>query len=445
MSQPIELERQLPFLPETERLILGAIIGGHKLRQTLLDQVDADDFFLPQNQIIAHAIGRLHSANRPVDLLAMHEELDHSKELEAAGGVGYLAQLGDGMPQGLNLEHHLRTLKNHTVLRKVIHKMQAIEQRAFDRDDDAGAILDAAIEDLSAIAREAVADEDETTSYRQASLDLLSHLEKSDELRIYTGLQGLDDLTGGFRPGELVVVTGGTGHGKTLLVQQTRRRSCAAGYHSLFCSGEMLATHLVARDLATSASVKPSKMRLPKRLTEDDWRALTEAASHQCERCQILDRELALSRIRRISRRMKGRLGLELLIVDYDELVSAPGKDELEQQRVLVRSLKSLAMELGCVAILVSQLRKPLTGDDAKRPTIAALYGSGAKSKHASCVIFVDRPFVRDLKGEETEARVVVLKHRDGRVGRVEAKFNIETLRFETPDPAGQNPLPGME
>jgi replicative DNA helicase len=432
VSKSIELERPLPHLPKTEGVILGAILGGHKTREVLLDQVRVEDFFLPQNATIARAIGRLRSADQPVDLLSVQQELEHQGELPAAGGIGYVAQLGDDVPSGLNLEHHLRSLKGYAVLRSLIHETHKIQERAFDAAEEPGVILDDAIEDLSALGREAVANEDETVSYRQASIELLSRLQKSDELKVFSGLQGLDDLTGGFRAGELVVFTGGTGHGKTLLVQQTRRRACADGYHSLFCSGEMLAPHLVSRDLATAAHVKPSKMRLPQRLTDDDWRALVEAASHQCERCQILDQELALSRIRRIARRMKRQEGLELLIVDYDELVSAPGKDEMEQQRILVRGLKRLAMELGCVVILVSQLRKPLTRDDAKRPTLSGLYGSGAKSKHASCVVFVDRPFVRELKGEETEARVVVLKHRDGRVGRVEATFNIETLHFES-------------
>jgi replicative DNA helicase len=90
-------------------------------------------------------------------------------------------------------------------------------------------------------------------------------------------------------------------------------------------------------------------------------------------------------------------------------------------------------MELACVAILVSQLRKPPTGEGVNRPTLANLYGSGAKSKHSSWVISIDRPYVREMKGNEVEARIFVLKNRDGRVGRVEAKFNIETLRFETP------------
>jgi replicative DNA helicase len=417
-------------------MILGAILAGHRNRELLLEQVRPSDFFVTQNHYIARALERVRNAKRPVDLLTVNDELRMSGELEQAGGCGYLAELGDGMPTGLNLDYHIRSLKNLSTLRALIRIAHATQEAAYDVRSDAGALLDQAIEEFSSIARDAEADRDEIQSYRAASAELLEGLGKPEELKIFTGLAGLDELTGGFRPGELVVFTGGTGHGKTLLVQQTRRRACHDGHHSLFCSGEMLATHLVARELATAADVKPWKMRVSSQLTRDDWRALVTAAGHQCDRCQILDRELTLTRIRRIARRMKGGCGLELLIVDYDELVSAAGKDEFEQQRTIVRGLKSLGMELACAVILVSQLRKPLTRQDVAKPTLYGLYGSGAKSKHSSCVVYVDRPFVRDFKGDESDARVIVLKHRDGRVGRVEARFNVETLRFETPSPS---------
>jgi replicative DNA helicase len=129
---------------------------------------------------------------------------------------------------------------------------------------------------------------------------------------------------------------------------------------------------------------------------------------------------------------MKARTGLDLVIVDYDELVEAPGKDEFEQQRYIVRAGKSLAMELKCPVIVISQLRKSLQGEDRKRPTLQRLYGSGAKAKNSSIVIYVDRPFVQELCGDETEARIVVAKNRDGKVGAIDARFNVRTLRFES-------------
>src|SRR5262249_30447650 len=227
------------------------------------------------------------------------------------------------------------------------------------------------------------------------------------------------------RAGELVVVTAETGVGKTVLAQQTRRRSCLDGRHSLFASAEMLAPHLLRRELATDANIIPGQMRRRNRLSEADCSALVSAASHQCELCRIIDGELDLARIRRAARRMKGRTGLDLIVFDYDELITAPGEDEFDQQKNLTRAAKSLAMELSCAVILVSQLRKSLAGEDAKRPTLQRLYGSGAKAKHANIVLLADREYVRDLSGDETSAQIFVLKNRDGKLGRIPCRFDI--------------------
>jgi len=128
---------------------------------------------------------------------------------------------------------------------------------------------------------------------------------------------------------------------------------------------------------------------------------------------------------------MKGRTGLDLVILDYDELIEAEGKTEFEQQRVIARAAKSLARELACVVILISQLRKTTAGEDAGKPTLQRLYGNAAKQKFASFIILADRPYVRELQGDEKEAELQLLKSRDGKTGRIKATFNIRSLRFE--------------
>jgi replicative DNA helicase len=207
-------------------------------------------------------------------------------------------------------------------------------------------------------------------------------------------------------------------------------RACRDGFHTLFCSGEMLAPHLVKRHLAPEADVEPIKMRREDLLTTEDFEALVTAASHQCKKCRILDGELELSRIRRAARKMKNRDGLELLILDYDELIEAPGKDEFEQQKQIARKAKSIGMELNCVVILISQLRKSLSGEDAAKPSLQRIYGSSAKMKHASYIVLADRPYVREMEGNEKEARLFVLKSRDGRTGPISAVFDVRKLRF---------------
>jgi replicative DNA helicase len=193
----------------------------------------------------------------------------------------------------------------------------------------------------------------------------------------------------------------------------------------------MFASHLKRRELAAAANIPPLKMRHEEKITQLERQALIEAALHECKHCRFLDGVLEIGRIRRAARKMKKQFGLDLLILDYDELIEAPGKNELEQQTNLVRKAKSLGMELQSAVILISQLRKPLNGEDAARPTLARIYGSGSKTKHASFVILADRPFVRELKGDEKEAQIFILKGRDSQAGRIRATFNVRKLRFD--------------
>lgn len=435
MSHDVQIERPLPHSADTERLLLGAVFVGHAERHALLDTLDLDDFYLAPHQVILRTMQDLRVAGHQVDVLSVSEELCRTKRADAAGGLPYLSQVLDGVPNVFKLDYHIQRLKDLSQLRKAIWALHELYESAFEDPGPIEEFLDHGIEKLSAIAREADANRDETVSFRDAAVALLQSLQAGAGPRIFSDLRALDDITGGFRAGEVAIITGGTGHGKTLFVQQMCRRACRDTHHVLFCSGEMLAPHLVSRGLDAQAGVKPWKLRLSERLDDEDWRRLTRAAGQGCNACRILDKELSLPRFRRVARRLKNRCGLGFVVVDYDELVEAPGKDEFEQQRNLVRGAKSLALELEIPVVIVSQLRKTLTSDELKKPTLPSLYGSGAKAKHASCVIFVDRPYVRELKGDETEARVFVLKNRDGRVGRVKASFNVETLRFvDAPD-----------
>jgi len=186
----------------------------------------------------------------------------------------------------------------------------------------------------------------------------------------------------------------------------------------------------LSRELATEAGVPHWKMRSPELLSAEEYKALVAASAHECTKCRILDGELSLNRIRLAARRKKRATGLDVLIVYYDELVDAPGKNEFEQQRNLIRGLKSIAVELRIPVIVISQLRKSLDKNEAKKLTLERIYGSGTKSKHSSFVIFIDREWVRELKGDERKSRICILKARDGRLGQIDAIFNLQTLRF---------------
>jgi len=373
----------------------------------------------------------LHAAGNRPDLLAVHDEFARLGESESVGGTPYIASLLEGIALRGEVLCILRGLRRMASFRGAVYLAENIRQLAMEQAGSAESLLDSAVEKFSSLARDIESPEDDGTPYFDSAAEALSVAREGARLKIFTDIDKLDQWTGGFRVGELIVLTAETGTGKSLLAAQIRARACRDNYHALFCSGEMNKAHLASRELASVSGVTPLKMRRDDLLTDEDFEALVNAASHQCKKCRILDGELSLSRIRRAARKMKGRSGLELLILDYDELIEAEGKTEFEQQRVIARAAKSLAIELKCAVILISQLRKTTAGEDAGRPTLQRLYGNAAKQKFASFIILADRPYVRELVGDEKEAELQLLKSRDGKTGRIKATFNIKSLRFE--------------
>jgi len=424
-------EMILPHDDLMERAVLGAILAGHSQSIELLDTLKPDDFFNAWHIKIASSILNLHAVGSRPDLLAVHDELVKNNGAEQAGGVAYVASLLDGIALKSDVLYVLRGLRRMAAFRQAVDVAEHVQQLALKQAGSVESLLDSAVEKFSSLARDLESTEDDGTPYFDSASQALAVAREGARLKIYTDVDKLDQWTGGFREGELVVLTAETGTGKSLFAAQIRARACRDGYLALFCSGEMSRTHLASRELATESGVLPLKMRRDDLLTQEDFEALVTAASHQCKKCRILDGELSLPRIRRAARKMKARAGLDLLVLDYDELIVVEGKSEFEQQRVIARAAKSLAIELKCAVILISQLRKTTQGEDAGKPTLQRLYGNAAKQKFASFIILADRPYVRELVGDEKEAELQLLKSRDGKTGRIKATFNIKSLRFE--------------
>jgi len=394
------LARPLPHDDLLERTVLGAVLGGHKQAAEILDSIRQQDFANAFHRKIASVLIAAKEAGKIPNLLTTYDTLESNGQIEQAGGVAYVSSISDGVQlAGDSALFAAKRIRSLSALGQIVHIADKIQTLAFERVDNAQQILDHAIEELSAVARDIESGEDDGQTYFDAATTALCELRQGPRIKIFTDVDRLDQCTGGFREGEVVLVTAETGTGKSLFASQIRARACRDGFHTLFCSGEMRAAHLVKRHLAPEADVEPIKMRREDLLTTEDFEALITAASHQCKRCRILDGELELSRIRRAARKMKNREGLELLILDYDELIEAPGKDEFEQQKQIARKAKSIGMEFHCVVILISQLRKSLSGEDVAKPSLQRLYGSGAKMKHASYIVLADRPYVRNMVG----------------------------------------------
>lgn len=430
-------EKKLPSDANAEHIVLGCLILGNKGAAEVFEVLTPEDFYDSRNQIIFRALKSIWERNLKPELPMVMGDLDSSGKLETAGGIPYLAAMVDGIPGRTNLGQYEQKLKNKRILRELAHCCLAITNSVFDVHESGGEandLVDGAVERLASISQMVQSEDRGDTDY-DASASMLKGLDANTQLRIFTDIKSFDEITGGFRAGELIVLTADTGAGKSFLSLQIKRRACQDGYHALYCSGEMMAEHLMGRVVSSESQVPYWKIRRPEAFTKEERKQLMEYSGRQCKKCRTVDGELTLARIRSGARSMASNHELGFVIVDYDELVDVRGKDEWEQQRILVRALKSIGMQLGVPVLMVSQLRKAMDPADRKRPTLQRLYGSGAKSKHASLVMHVDRPYVRELKGNETEACIYILKNRDGRLGKIDCVWNVRTFRFEEAPP----------
>jgi replicative DNA helicase len=416
---------------EYEKFLLGSIILGNRESEKVFQSLRPEMFFHRDHVKIFRTMVEMRESRKDIDLVSLTEHIAERIGLESVGGASYLASLGDGMPTVHSLSIYVSTIERHYRVRKYQSFAGTLNEMLRSPSVSEEQFLKEACEGSARLLREVELSADIGKSFWDAGVELFCSLDAKKSVRVTTGIKGVDEKTGGFLPGELIVLTADTGVGKTILAQQCRRNACAQGWHTLYCSGEMLAHHLVAREVAADAAVPQWKMRVPEKIHADERIALLEAAGHLCKQCRVVDRELTLARIGTAARGLKQRSGLDLLVLDYDELIDVPGKDEWEQQKNLTRAAKFLAIELDCVSILISQLRKTLQGEDRAKPRLQSLYGSGAKAKHASIVIYVDREYVRELEGDETDATIFILKSRDGQVGQAKCRFNVKTLRFE--------------
>jgi len=427
MKKTQEMARKLPSSEPIECEVLSALLFGHKRSALAFECLKPEHFETAKFQMIFTSAKSLFDRGKPVDVVSVSDSMDRA-DLESVGGLRGLSEITSGMYSAYDLENACKILREKARQRLLIKLLERAQEEVWEQDADVDEVLDRCITDMNEIATENSTDD---ANDFDSGLEMLAGLRDPQRIRIFCGVTKVDELVGGFRPGELIVLTAETGTGKTLLASQIKRRSCADDHHSLFCNGEMLAPHLRAREVSVQARVPYGKFRKPEEISEREFEVITRVVGDGCTKCRIMDGDLTLAKIRWRARKYRMKSELDLLIVDYDELVEAPGKDEFAEQREVIRGLKSLALELKIPVLLVSQLRKALQNEDRTKPTLSRLYGSGSKVKTASTILYVDRPFVRELEGDETEARIVIVKNRDGKVGSVNCRFNVGRLEFE--------------
>jgi replicative DNA helicase len=449
MNGETSLERPLPNNLNAERSILGAILLDNHVLNTAIEKLKTDDFFLDHHRRIFERMIHLGELQQPIDLVTLTEDMHRRGELEAAGGAAYLAQLIDGVPRISNVEHYARIVKEKAVLRSLIHTANAIQQRAFDADDEADAILDRAETDIFQLAEERI--RAGLIGVKDLVRENFERLERifSEGRRITglaTGYSRLDNETAGLQPSELIILAARPSMGKTSLALNIAenvalRQGGAVAIFSL----EMSKESLLLRLLASEARVDAHKFRTG-HMSKEDWRRITESLSKMAEAPLWIDDSAAgtVMEMGAKARRLKREKGLALVIVDYLQLVAARGRfgNRNEEVSSISRSLKGLAKELKVPVLVLSQLTRAPEREERK-PQLADLRESGAIEQDADVVLFIYRPnfYKTDMPDEDrAKADVIIAKQRNGPTGAVNFVFLSKHTRFEEAAPDSWEP-----
>jgi replicative DNA helicase len=446
MSEELTLDRSLPHSLEAERAVLGAILLDNRLYDQAAELLTDSDFHSEAHRKIFIRMEELSSSARAIDSVTLREALQKENDLEVVGGAAYIASLVDGVPRISNLVQYARIVKEKSILRRLIHSTNEILLRSYAAEDDPLALLEQAEQSIFKISQERVRGGFVSLSdLLKATWENIHTLDERKELvtGVPSGFTDLDEMTSGFQKSDLVILAGRPGMGKTSLALNIGQYAAIreGGTVGLF-SLEMSAEQLVMRLLCGEARVDSHKVRSGF-LSKADWQDLAKAMSRLAQAKIFIDDTPGISivEMRSKSRRLMVEHGLDMVIIDYMQLMSAFSGNrqrfESRQQEIsaISRALKGLAKELDIPVLALSQLsRAPEQRRGDHRPQLSDLRESGSIEQDADVVLFVFRPdlYAKDDEAEETGvAEIIIGKQRNGPTGVVKLAFIDQWTKFE--------------
>ena len=440
MAGDITLDKDVPHSIEAERSVLGAILIENTAINRAQEILKEADFYRDPHRKIFKAMNDLSEKTTAIDTVTVKEELSRAGELDAVGGPAYIASLIDGVPRSANIEYYARIVKEKAILRSLIEAGGRIVSTAYEASQEPDDILDESERLIFQIAQDrlrtgfvpmkAIADQ---------SLKTIEQLAERRELvtGLPTGYKLLNEYTSGLQPADLSILAARPGMGKTSLALNIAQNvAMQAGKKVGIFSLEMTREQLFLRMLTGLARIDSHMLRTG-RLTKDQWKELIQAFGKLATAPVFIDDSAGLTvlEMRAKSRRLKLEQGLDLVVIDYMQLVRSRGRFENRNQEMseISRSLKELAKELNVPVIAVSQLsRAPEQRSERGRPQLSDLRESGAIEQDADVVMFIYREeMYKPTEENRGVATVIMAKQRNGPTGEFNMAFLRQYTRFE--------------
>ncbi|HEU5050091.1 MAG TPA: replicative DNA helicase [Gemmatimonadales bacterium] len=432
--------RAAPWSAEAEQAVLGAMLLDQDAALRASELLEDTMFYREAHRRLFRAMSALTEHRTVIDHITLRDELMRRGELDAAGGLEYLAELVDAVPTAANLEFHARIVKDKSILRRLIEGATAIVTEAYDGKATAGELLDSAESRIFQISQQR-GDEGFTRIKEMLwpTMERIETLQKSGKAitGVPSGFTDLDSLTSGFQPSELVIVAARPSMGKTAFCLNVASNAALEGQGVAIFSLEMSKESLVHRMLTAMARVDSQRVRQGS-LRDFDFTQLARAAGI-LQSCPIWIDDtpaLTLLEMRSKARRLKAENDIRMVVVDYLQLMRSPEYAENRVQEIsdISRSLKALARELEIPVVALSQLSRASEQRGGERkPILSDLRDSGAIEQDADLVLFIHRPEYYDREDESKRgvAEVMLSKNRNGPTGDVQLRFSREYTRFD--------------
>lgn len=440
-------ERVPPQNIEAEQAVLGAMLIDKEAIAKATEVLSADDFYREAHRVIFSAMLELYNKNEAVDMVTVTEILKRDNKLEDIGGIAYITSLANVVLTAANVKYHAEIVAEKSVLRQLVRVSTEIAAMGYEANEDVGTLLDTAESRILEISNRKK--KNDFTAINDILMDSVQSIEsllqnKGGLTGLPAGFADLDKLTSGLHPSDFIILAARPSMGKTALALNIVQNVALRAHKVIggeprsvaFFSLEMSKEQLVNRMLCAEAGIDSQRLRVGE-MRDEDWTHLWDACDTMSRAKIYIDDTAGITAMdmRSRARRLKAEHGLDLIVVDYLQLMQGSGKrnnsgDRQQEVSEISRSLKALARELDVPVLALSQLSRSVESRQVKRPMLSDLRESGSLEQDADIVAFLYREDYYNLETENKHTELIIAKHRNGPVDTVNLFFQKQFTKF---------------
>lgn len=440
-------ERVPPQNIEAEQSVLGAMLIDKEAIAKATEILSADDFYREAHRVVFNAMLEIYNKNEAVDMITVTDVLRRDNKLEDVGGIAYITSLANAVVTAANVKFHADIVAEKSVLRQLVRVSTEIAAMGYEANDEVGVLLDTAESRILEISnRKKKADFTPISSVLMESVQNIEKLlnNKGGLTGLPTGFADLDKLTSGLHASDFIILAARPSMGKTALALNIVQNVALRAHQRVggeprsvaFFSLEMSKEQLVNRMLCAEANIDSQRLRVGE-MADQDWDKLWSACDAMSKSKIYIDDTAGITvmDMRSRARRLKAEHGLDLIVVDYLQLMQGSGKrntsgDRQQEVSEISRSLKALARELDVPVLALSQLSRGVEARQVKRPMLSDLRESGSLEQDADIVAFLYREDYYNPETENKHTELIIAKHRNGPVDTVNLFFHKQFTKF---------------